>query len=118
MVFTRSCHIMFVMSTALLYPTPGWAWGGEGHRIIALVAERILQAQDPSAQKRVKEILATDTSNPWTKTDFASEATWADALRENSPEGRAATSKWRYVKLDADKPDLKKPVLEDPACRR
>jgi hypothetical protein len=34
---------MFVMSTALLYPTPGWAWGGEGHRIIALVAERILR---------------------------------------------------------------------------
>jgi hypothetical protein len=108
MVFTRSCHIMFVMSTALLYPTPGWAWGGEGHRIIALVAERILEAQYPSAQKRVKEILATDKSNPWTKTDFASEATWADALRENSPEGRAATSKWHYVKLDADKPDLKK----------
>jgi hypothetical protein len=35
-----------------------------------------------------------------TKADIASEATWADALREKSPEGRAATSKWHYVKLD------------------
>jgi hypothetical protein len=54
------------------------------------------------------DIFATDKSNDWTKTDIASEATWADALREKSPEGRVATSNWHYVKLDSDNPDLKK----------
>ena len=107
MIFSRSCHVMLLMSTALLYQRECWAWGGEGHRIIALVAEELLQAQDPPAQKKLAGILATDKSNPWTKTDIGDESTWADALREKSPEGRVATSKWHYVKLDADKPDLK-----------
>ena len=88
-------------------PTETWAWSGEGHRIIALVANQLLQTQDPPVQKKIADILATDKSNDWTKTDIASEATWADALREKSPEGRAATSKWHYVKLDPRNPDLK-----------
>ena len=89
-------------------PTESRAWGGDGHRIIALVANQLLQIQNPSVQKKIADILATDKSNDWTKADIASEATWADALREKSPEGRAATSKWHYVKLDPSNPDLKK----------
>src|SRR5262249_10556407 len=95
----------------------GWAWDSEGHRIIALVAERLLQTQDPPVQQKISEILATDKANSWTKTDIASEATWADALREKSPEGRAASSKWHYVNLDPDpdRPDLKKACFDRPA---
>lgn len=101
--------ILCLAPTALVWqPAESWAWGGEGHRIIALVADRLLQSQDPPVHKKIADILATDKSNDWTKTDIASEATWADALREKSPEGRAATSKWHYVKLDSDNPDLKK----------
>src|SRR6516225_2717402 len=96
-------------------PTETWAWSGEGHRIIALVANQLLQTQDPPVQKKIADILATDKSNDWTKTDIASEATWADALREKSPEGRAATSKWHYVKLDPRNPDLTKACFGKPA---
>jgi hypothetical protein len=99
-------------------PAESWAWGGEGHRIVALVANRLLQAQDPAVQKKIADIFATDKSNDWTKTDIASEATWADALREKSPEGRAATSKWHYVKFDADNPDLKKACYGRPVLPR
>lgn len=106
----RFCCALFCLAPAALIwqPAESWAWGGEGHKIVALVADRLLQTQAPPVQKKVADILATDKSNDWTKTDIASEATWADALRENSQEGRAATSKWHYVKLDSDNPDLKK----------
>ncbi|MGC2202459.1 MAG: S1/P1 nuclease [Stellaceae bacterium] len=111
------CRIVFCLSLAILLcrPADSWAWGSEGHRIIALVADRLLRAQDPSVQKKIAEILATDKSNDWTKTDIASEATWADALREKSPEGRAASSKWHYVKLDPGDPDLNKACFGRPA---
>jgi S1/P1 Nuclease len=108
--FRRCWPLLYLaVATALLWqPRESLAWGGEGHRIIALVANQLLQTRNPAAQKKVADILATDKSNEWTKTDIASEATWADALREKSPEGRAATSKWHYVKLDPGNPDLKK----------
>lgn len=107
--FRRHCAMLFLTAAALVWhPAAGSAWSGEGHRIIALIADRLLQTQNPAVQKKVNDILATDKSNDWTKTDVASEATWADALREKSPEGRAATSKWHYVKLDVGNPDMKK----------
>jgi hypothetical protein len=106
----RFCCALFCLALAALVwqPAASWAWGGEGHKIIALVADRLLQSQAPPAQKKIADILATDKSNDWTKTDIANEALWADALREKSPEGQAATTKWHYVKLDSTNPDLKK----------
>ena len=96
----------------------GWAWGSEAHEIIALLADRLLQTGDPPRSKRrLREILAADKSNTWTKTDIAGEAIWADALREKSPEGRAATTKWHYVKLDPDNPDLNKACFGRPALQ-
>lgn len=90
------------------------AWGAEGNRIIALVADRLLQAHDPAVQKRVAAILATDKDNSWTGTDLAGEANWANALMEKSPEGRAATAQWHYVKLDATSPDVAKACFGQP----
>jgi hypothetical protein len=112
--FCRATLWLFLVAS-LYQPTESWAWDSEGHRIIALVADRLLQAQDPPVEKKVAELLATDKSNSWTKTDIASEATWADALREKSAEGRTASSKWHYVKLDAEKPDLKSACFGRPA---
>src|SRR5207245_296945 len=68
-----------------------------------------------AAHKKLAELLATDKSNTWTKTDIAGEANWADVLLEKSPEGRAATAKWHYVKLDAANPDLTKACFGKPA---
>jgi hypothetical protein len=98
----------------LLTPRAGWAWGTEGNMIVALVADRLLQAKDPAARKELNKILATDKDNSWTKTDIAGEATWADVLRDKSPEGRIATSNWHYVRLDPDNPDVKKACFGRP----
>jgi hypothetical protein len=95
-------------------PREAAAWGAEGNMIVALVADRLLQAHDPAVQKKVAAILVTDKDNDWTKTDVAGEATWADALRERSPEGQAATSLWHYVKLNAASPDFAKACFGRP----
>jgi len=104
-----------VLAALVCQPSQSWAWGDEAHKIIALVADRLLTTGDPPTEKRIVEILAADKSNSWTTTDIAGEATWADALREKSPEGRLATSKWHYVELDADNPDLQKACFGRPA---
>jgi len=101
----------------LLTPVEGWAWSAEGHMIVALVADRLLQDQESPAQHKLAELLASDKSNSWTKTDIAGEATWADALLEKSQEGRFATTKWHYVKLDLNDPDLTKACFGKPAPR-
>src|ERR1700736_1431279 len=98
-----------------LMPAESRGWSAEGHMIAALVADRLLQARDAAAHKKLAELLATGKSNTWTKTDIASEATWPDVLLEKSPEGRAATAKWHYVKLDAANPDLTKACFGKPA---
>src|SRR5712671_7918947 len=113
----RSRLAMFCLVPTILFLTTGESrgWSAEGHMIVALVADRLLQAQDASAHKKLAELLATDKSNTWTKTDIAGEANWADVLLEKSPEGRAATAKWHYVKLDAANPDLTKACFGKPA---
>ncbi len=119
MTHFRLCsRILCLVTAALLCQTqPGWAWGDEAHEIIALLADRLLETGDPPVEKKIAEILATDKSNTWTKTDIAGEAIWADALREKSPEGRVATTKWHYVKLGPDKPDLNKACFGRPVLR-
>jgi S1/P1 Nuclease len=107
--------LCLVPTIVSLMPAESRGWSAEGHMIVALVADRLLQAQDAAAHKKLAELLATDKSNSWTKTDIASEATWADVLLEKSPEGRAATAKWHYVKLDAANPDLTKACFGKPA---
>jgi hypothetical protein len=114
---SHSCFAALLLAPIVLVLTPveSRAWSAEGHMIVALVADRLLQAQESPMQGKLAELLASDKSNSWTKTDIASEATWADALREKSPEGRAATTKWHYVKLDSANPDLTKACFGKPA---
>lgn len=110
--------IFCLVPAALVWgPAQSWAWGGEAHKIIALLADRLLQKGDPPIEAKVAEILAADKSDTWTTTDIAGEAIWADALRERSPEGRVATSKWHYVKLDPENPDLNKACFGRPALQ-
>jgi len=82
------------------------AWGPEGHRTIALIADKVLQQSDAAARGKVQALLATDKDNRLTKNDIASEAIWADVLRDKSQEGRIATSNWHAVRLRADSPEL------------
>ena len=92
---------------ALLLPTqPARAWGPEGHRAVALIADHLLQRSAPAAHKKLLAILATDRSGRVARTDIASEAIWADVLREQSPEARTATTAWHLVRMKPDNPDL------------
>jgi hypothetical protein len=92
---------------ALLLPLrAGLAWGLEGHRVVALVADRLLQQNEPAVRAKVQAVLAADKDNRLTKNDIASEATWADVLRAKSPEARLGTSAWHAVRLKPDNPDL------------
>src|SRR5260370_22368492 len=101
MIRFRLCSaILCLVPAALLWESPqSWAWGGEAHKIIAVLADRLLQKGDPSIQTRVAEMLAADKSDSWTTTDIAGEAVWADALRGKSPEGRVAPTNWPYVQI-------------------
>lgn len=115
----RLCRaILCLVPVALFWdPSQCRAWGSEAHEIIALLADRLLETGDPAVEKKIAEIIAADKSNTWTKNNIAGEVNWADALRENSPEGRAATTKWHYVKLDPDNPDLTKACFGRPALQ-
>ena len=119
MHWSHACFACFCLVAIMLLfiPKESRAWGAEGHMIVALVAERLLQAQESPAGKKVAELLASDKSNSWTKTGIAEEATWADALRDKSQEGRFATTNWHYVKLDPNNPDPTKACFGKPAPR-
>ncbi len=106
-----ACMVHLLLLAA---PRAAAAWGTEGNMVVALVADRLLQTHDPVVHKKVAAILATDKDNDWTKTDIAGEATWANVLLTKSPEGRAATGQWHYLKLGAASPDFAKACYGHP----
>ncbi len=63
-----------------------WAWGREGHRLTALVAEHYLT---PETKAQVDELLKHQT--------LADVAPWADEYRSDHPE----TGAWHYVDIPA-----------------
>jgi hypothetical protein len=77
---------------------PAWAWGDEGHEIIALIARDHLA---PPVRARVDQLLARD-QDPLTAPDMAARATWADRWRSTHPE----TAGWHYINLELNRPDF------------
>ena len=70
---------------AICLATPQcWAWGREGHRLTALVAEAYLS---PETKIQIAELLHHQT--------LADVASWADEYRTDHPE----TAKWHYVDI-------------------
>ena len=102
----RAAPVIAAALIALLPVRAAFAWGPEGHRVVALIADRLLQQSEPEVRAKVQALLATDKDNRLTKSDIASEATWADALRDKSPEARLGTSAWHAVRFKPDSPDL------------
>jgi hypothetical protein len=70
----RILSVCVFLAVALTVPHPAFAWGDEGHRIIALIAKHYL---DPAARAKMAMLLSADTDT-LTGHDIASEATWAD----------------------------------------
>lgn len=92
-----------VACSAALLPTPSFAWGAEGHILVAAIARARLS---PQTIAKVDAILAQD-HDTLTPPDMLSRATWADAWRGA---GHRETAEWHFVDIELDHPDL------DTAC--
>jgi hypothetical protein len=79
-------------------PQPASAWGDDGHKVVALIAEHYLT---PEPRNTVNALLAQDT-DPLSAHDIASEATWADKYRNQHRE----TANWHFVDIEIDHPDI------------
>ena len=82
----RAALVAIVMCSAC---TQSWAWGREGHRLVADVAEHFLT---PAAQAQIAELLAADSRSKETLADVAP---WADDYRQSHPE----TAPWHFVDI-------------------
>jgi hypothetical protein len=80
-------RLAIVLIAASVVPARAFAWGGEGHRIVAEIAEQYLE---PGAARQIRELLAID--NETTLSDVAS---WADQIRPQ----RRETAPWHFVDI-------------------
>lgn len=89
----------FVLVTTAFFSSPSYAWGPEGHAIVAEIAEARLK-DSPAVLDQIKQLLASDDSHAKNLDQIAS---WADAVRPSRPE----TENWHFVDipLDSDKYD-------------
>ena len=98
---------LVVILLCILAPVPALAWGDEGHRIVARIAEPLLT---PAARAAVDALLAAD-ADTLTAPDFASRATWADKWRDSDRNGTkqryTATEQWHFVDIEINAPDLR-----------
>ena len=89
-------------------PVSAWAWGDEGHAIIALIAEHYLQ---PPVRAQVDTLLIGDHSGLSADTSIAGEASWADRYRDADRDTTRVhylqTRAWHYVDIELDHPDLR-----------
>ena len=76
--------VIFFFLAYLGLPILSFAWGPEGHRVVADLARERL---NPTALEQIRELLGND--------DLAAISTWADEIRNQRPE----TSGWHYVDI-------------------
>ena len=102
---------LFAVALNFAQPRTALAWGDEGHKVVALVAQSFL---DADVRKRVVALLAADTSN-LTAHDIASEATWADKFRDANVDGsRNKTKQWHFVDIEITAPDFDQACFNHP----
>jgi hypothetical protein len=96
---------LIVFCTASL-PRSALAWGDEGHQVIALVANRFLEA---AVRTKIAAVLADDRDD-LTAHDIASAATWADRYRDTDRNGARKryeqTWRWHFVNVELGDPNL------------
>jgi hypothetical protein len=69
----------------LMVPAPAWAWGAQGHEIIATIAAHQLTAR---ARTQVARLLGSPAM-------LVHDSNWADEVRDRRPE----TGPWHYVDI-------------------
>ena len=72
---------------ALTWPATAFAWGAEGHRIIAHIAAHELT---PAARASIEDLLGVDA-----ETQMVVASTWADEIRNQ----RRDTAPWHFVDI-------------------
>ena len=85
-------RLAIVLVVASLVPSRTFAWGSEGHSIVAEIAEQHLE---PGTTKQVRDLLALENS-----TSLADVANWADHIRRQRPE----TASWHFVDIPITAP--------------
>ena len=110
----RSLLALLLLAVTAMSTHPAFAWGDEGHKVIALVAEHYL---DPAIRAKVAGLLATDTDT-LTDHDISSEATWADKYRDSDRDTTKiryeATWRWHFVDVELGQPDLASACFDRP----
>jgi hypothetical protein len=88
-LFTKQRRRAAIVAALLMVSTTTqtWAWGREGHRLTALVAEHYLT---PETKREIAELLHSET--------LADVAPWADEYRAMHPE----TGAWHFVDIPKD----------------
>jgi len=98
--------IAAVLALPMLAALPqfAFAWGDDGHKTVALIAQQCLTKP---AKIAVDAMLAADTDD-LTAHDFASEATWADKYRDenNRHDHYKETQNWHFTDIEIDNPDI------------
>lgn len=89
MVSKVPMRFLFVLLLCLS-PAPAFAWGAEGHEIVAAIA---LDELTPKARGQVAALLGSPTM-------MIHDANWADEIREQRPE----TGRWHYVDIPLGAP--------------
>jgi hypothetical protein len=103
----KRCLALAATVGALSVPTGAFAWGNEGHEIVAALAQGYLT---PQVRTKVDQMLAAD-QDTLTAHDMLSESNWADRYRSEHKE----TGEWHYVDIELDQPDLKAACYGFPA---
>ena len=100
----RVLPTMIGLTFVMIAPQAASAWGDDGHKTIALIAQKCLT---PNTARTVAAMLAAD-ADPLTKHDLADEATWADKYRDmnNRQDHYQQTQNWHFVDIELDHPDL------------
>jgi hypothetical protein len=103
-MFKHLARFCVLISIALIPFDPAFAWGDEGHEIVASIAYPLLT---PAAKVTVDALLKAD-KDTLTAPDFASRATWADKYRDagNRKLHYTQTQQWHFVDTELSAPDL------------
>ena len=78
------------------FPTSSYAWGENGHRIVALIAQDQLT---PSAKAAIADLLSIETDARVHSFDDA--AVWTDLIKGERPE----TKPWHFVDIELPRTD-------------
>ncbi len=84
----------------LWLPCSAYAWGDEGHEIVALIADHYLTTD---VRARVNLLLGDDKSGLTGDRGIAAESTWADRYRQYHRE----TADWHYIDIETQNPDIR-----------